>query len=49
MLLRSCLLAIQKKYDTQSVLKYILEEDDRGPIKKGVKKELAGVIHSFSP
>lgn len=33
----------------QSVQKYILKQDDRGQTKKGVKKELAAVIHSFSP
>lgn len=33
----------------QSVQKYILKQDDRGQTKNSVKKELAAVIHSFSP
>lgn len=39
----------KKKKAWQSVQKYILKQDDKGQTKKGVKKELAAVIHSFSP
>lgn len=46
--LQSCLLVTQKKA-WQSVQKYILKQDDRGQTKNSVKKELAAVIHSFSP